>query len=104
MKRTLHFATSRGSVSVSLASGGSVEIPIIPGILKHPRPDELAELLKDERVARKYTRLAIEKMAWPVLRQFPREWILVNLKNASVKPGRMRALVFMLDPSSAVHA
>lgn len=98
MKRTCQFAASRGVVTVSLASGGSVEIPIIPGILKHPHPDELAELLKDERVARKYTRLAIEKMAWPVLRQFSREWIVMNLENASVRPGRLRALNFLLHP------
>jgi hypothetical protein len=58
----------------------------------------LPGLLLDERVARKYTRLAIEKMAWPVLRQFPRDWLIANLKSASVKPGRMRALNFLLYP------
>jgi hypothetical protein len=97
MKRTCHFATRIGVVSVSLSSGGCVEIPVIPGILKHPRPDELPDLLKDERVARKYTRLAIEKMAWPVLRQFPREWLVMHLDSATVKPGRLRALTFLLS-------
>lgn len=98
MKRTCHYAQSRGFVSVSLANGERVDLPVIPGILKHPRPDELPELLQDERVARKYTRLAIEKMAWPVLRQFPRDWLIMNLVDASVKPGRMRALTFLLNP------
>jgi hypothetical protein len=96
MKRTCQFATSRGVVSVSLARGGNVEIPVFAGILKHPRPDDLPSLLQDERVARKYTRLAIEKMAWPVLRQFPREWILENLKDAALKNGRQRAVLFLL--------
>ncbi len=98
MRRTCHYAKSRGVVSVSLASGGVVELPVIPGILKHPRPDELPGLLRDERVARKYTRLAIEKMAWPVVRQFPRAWLIANLKSASVNPGRLRALTFLLNP------
>ncbi|HMO52360.1 MAG TPA: hypothetical protein PKE26_11535 [Kiritimatiellia bacterium] len=96
MKRTYQFAASRGVVSVSLARGGSVELPVFAGVLKHPRPDELPVLLQDERVARKYTRLAIEKMAWPVLRQFPRDWILENLKDAILKPGRQRAVLFLL--------
>lgn len=98
MRRTCHYATSRGIVFVTLAGGEVVELPVIPGILKHPRPDELPELLRDERVARKYTRLAIEKMAWPVLRQFPRAWLIANLKSASVHPGRLRALIFLLNP------
>jgi hypothetical protein len=98
MRRTCHYATSRGVVATSLASGGVVELPVIPGILKHPRPEELPELLLDERVARKYTRLAIEKMAWPVLRQFPRAWLISNLNNASLNPGRRRALLFLLNP------
>jgi hypothetical protein len=97
MKRKIEYVQSRGSVTVSLAGGGSVQIPVIPGILKHPHPQELPELLKDERVARKYTRLAIEKMAWPILRQFPREWIIANLKDATVREGRLRALNFLLD-------
>jgi hypothetical protein len=98
MKRTCQYATSRGMVTVSLVEGGSVDLPVIAGILKHPHPDELPELLKDERVARKYTRLAIEKMAWPVLRQFPRDWLIANLQSATVRPGRMRALTFLLHP------
>ncbi len=97
MKRSYEFATSIGTATCELSGGASVLLPVIPGILKHPHPGELADLLRNEPVARKYTRLALEKAAWPVLRQFPRSWLLECLPGAQIRPGRLNAIHLLLS-------
>ncbi len=95
------YARPIGTVRLRLDGGGDIELPVIPGILKHPRPGELAGLLQHEVVARKYTRLALEKAAWRVLREFPTDWLAQCLGETSMREGRRRALRYLmgLDPS-----
>jgi len=97
MRRTLRFAKSIGKTTCELSPGNEITVPVIPGILKHPRPEELPTLLSRPSVVRKYTMLALAKASWPVLRQFPRAWLRLCLENAHVKPSRRRALVFLLS-------
>ena len=51
MKRSVTFASSIGSVVCREVAGGPVELPVIPGILKHPTPGELPPLLQRPDVA-----------------------------------------------------
>jgi hypothetical protein len=95
MKRAFTFASPIGTTSVAL-SGSTFQLPIYPGILKHPRPDDLCRLLQDPAVSRKYTIEALRVCAWPVLRTFPREWLLYHLPDAPVRPERRRALEYLL--------
>jgi len=95
MKRTFSFAAPLGTVSASLA-GAVVEIPVFPGILKHPRPEDLLGLLERPAVLRKYTIEAIRVTAWPLLRQFPPAWLLHHLPHAPMRPERRRALLYLL--------
>lgn len=83
-----------------------IDLPVIPGILKHPRPAELAGLLQHETVARKYTRLALEKAAWRVLGEFPVDWLAQCLDGTSMREGRRQALRYLmgLDPSPFARA
>ena len=97
MKRSSQFALSTGNVTCPVPGGGSVLLPVIPGILKHPMPSQLFTLLADVRVARKYTRLALEKASWPVLRQFPPAWLEACLESADLRPGRKQALLYLLS-------
>jgi hypothetical protein len=101
MTRTYKFAKPIGFTECRLADGSAVRIPVIPGILKHPRPGELEGLLQDQDVAYKYTRLALEKAAWQVLKEFPLPWLVACLAGARLREGRRRALRFLmkLDPS-----
>lgn len=96
MKRTMTFVTNMGFSACRLSSGEIIQVPVFPGILKHPMPKQLPELLQDERVARKYTVLALQKAGWPVLRRFPREWLLVCMERASLRPLRKQALLHLL--------
>ena len=95
MKRTFTFAAPMGTVSASLA-GALVEIPVFPGILKHPRPEDLPRLLERPAALRKYTLEALRVAAWPLLRQFPSGWLLHYLPEASMRPQRRRALLHLL--------
>ncbi len=79
-----------------LADGRDVVLPVFPGILKHPKTTELEALLQDERVARKYTKLALQRAAWPILSHFPAAWLRECLESADVRPGREQALRFLL--------
>jgi len=85
----------------TLKTGHTVDLPIFPGILKHPHPSEIGSLIQDEDVARKYTRQALEKACWQVLREFPRPWLAACLDDTPMRPGRRRSLRFLLglDPS-----
>lgn len=96
MKRTCRFARSRGNVSCTFPSGRRVTLPVIPGILKHPLPEMLPDLLQRPNVAWKYTLEAIRRAAWPVLRQFPRDVLRSCIEAAAVRPGRRAALLFLL--------
>ena len=73
-----------------------MRVPVVPGILKHPTVGQLNRLLKDSDVVRKYTREALRRAPWPVLRQFPREWLEACLPEAGLRPGRASALKYML--------
>ncbi len=97
VKQTLDFVSGTESVACEVAPGRFVEIPVIPGILKHPTPDELPALLRMPRVARRYTAAAIEKCAWPILRQFPAGWLKECMPDARLKPPRKAAILFLLS-------
>ena len=96
MKRTLRFARSSGMLPVQVSPERIVTVPVFAGILKHPTPDRLPELLRNPDVLRKYTREALRIAAWHLLREFPRDWLLENLPAAGVRPGRRKALEFLL--------
>lgn len=97
MKTTYPFARHREVAACELPSGERIEVPVIPGILKHPHPDELPALLANPRVAEKYTREALRKAAWPILRQFPRTWLRQCLDQSTLPPSRRKALAFLLS-------
>jgi len=97
MKRTNHFVQSRGVVTCRLATGEEVEVPVVPGLLKHPTLDQLREMLKDPDVVKKYTVAALCKASWPVLRQFQRAWLRECIAEADLDPRRRRALEFLIS-------
>lgn len=97
MKRTYEFAQQMGTAICPLDGDRFVEIPVFPGILKHPRPSELCSLLTSQDVARKYTSEALRMAAWPILRAFPKWWLVQCLESATLSESRRRALLFMLD-------
>ena len=96
MKRTYRFARSVGTVSCLFPSGERVDLPVIPGILKHPLPEMLPDLLQRPNVAYKYTLEAIRQASWPVLKQFPRDVLRSCVDAAGIRPGRRAALLFLL--------
>ncbi len=96
MKRSYRFVESVGTVRCALDPGHEVTLPVFPGILKHPTVDELRELLAKPAVARKYTIQALRKAPWPVLREFPRDWLEACLAEADLRAGRVHALRFLL--------
>lgn len=97
MKCTYHFAECTETVTCELAPGKCIRVPIIPGILKHPRPDQLPALLAIPSVVEKYTLEALRKASWPILSQFPRAWLRECLALARLKPSRREALAFLLS-------
>ena len=96
MKCTYDYVEHSEAVTCELSPGRSVSIPIIAGILKHPHPDQLRSLLTVPDVVEKYTMEALRKASWPILRQFPREWLRECLDRAHLKPSRRKALAFLL--------
>lgn len=96
MTRTYRFVKPVGSVNCALAEGSTVRLPVFPGIFKHLPANELFPMLEDEYTARKYTRSALERAAWAVLREFPRDWLIQCLEETSMRQGRRRALMFLL--------
>lgn len=95
MKRTFRFAAKVATVPAVL-DGETIELPVFPGILKHPRLEELPGLLCEPATARKYTVEALRVAAWPLLEQFPRAWLLHYLPDAPMRPQRRKALLFLL--------
>ena len=63
MKRTYRFVKPTQRVEYRLPSGKTVTVPVVPGILKHPRPDELPEILTRPAAMEKYTVEALRKAA-----------------------------------------
>ncbi|MBI3926635.1 MAG: hypothetical protein HY319_13925 [Armatimonadetes bacterium] len=96
MTRSYPFVRPLGATECILADGRRIRLPVIPGILKHPHPSDLFQLLQDEDVARKYTRLALQKAAWQVLKEFPRDWLIEALEQTSLRESRRQALRFLL--------
>lgn len=99
VRRGTAFIKPVGTVTCVLEDGRSIEIPIAPGILKHPRLEELEGLLRMPDVARKYAREALRVAPWGVVRAFPRDWLVEVLEGADLPTGRRQALEFMLDVS-----
>jgi len=100
MKRTMAFARSLGAVRFEAAPGMVFQIPLFPGIFKHSAPGELAALLSDAAAVRKYTLEALRTASWPLLKEFPRDWLKMCLPHARLLPGRRRALEFLLGLDS----
>jgi hypothetical protein len=101
MKRTYRFVEPSGFVTCTTEDGEHVELPVVAGILKHPTLEQLARLLEDPVVARKYTHEALRRAPWSAVRRFPRAWLLAHLAEATLPEGRRRALELMLDVSPA---
>lgn len=101
MTRRYKFARPQGHSLCRLGPEKTLQLPVFAGILKHLHPDELAGLLEDEEVARKYTRLALEKSAWQILKEFPDWWLLECLDQAELSEGRRDALLFKLQKGAA---
>ena len=97
MKQTCVFVGSMGMVTCTMASGQTVALPIVPGILKHPSAEMLPDLLRDPDVAYRYTLEALRKASWPVLRLFPKDWLRRCLPEAGLNPRRAGALIFLLS-------
>ncbi len=103
MMRTRRFVQPRGEVALRRPDGSTIEIPVVQGILKHLGVQDLARLLADPHVALKYTVEALRIAPWPVLRLFPRAWLLECLPMAGLSDRRARAVAFMLaarDPAA----
>lgn len=96
MKRTYRFIEPSGTVSCTVETGERFDVPVFAGILKHPTPSQLAELLTDPVVARKYTIEALRKAPWNALVQFPRDWLMACLREANVPEARRKALELLL--------
>ena len=101
MKRTVSFARCLGTVRFEAAPGDVYEIPLFPGIFKHAASGDLAELLSSPAAVRKYTQEALRTAAWPLLREFPRDWLRSCLPQAQLREGRRRALEFLLGPDDS---
>jgi hypothetical protein len=97
MKQSYVFARSMGTVTCRMPSGQDVALPVIPGILKHPRPEMLPRLLVRPEVATKYTLEALRKASWPILRLFPKDWLRQCLPDARLRTTRTAALTFLLS-------
>jgi len=99
VKHTVNFAGRTGTLRFEAAPGQVFDIPLFPGILKHASPGELAELLRSPAAVRKYTCAALRSAAWPIVREFPREWLEDCIPQAGLRPGRRQALEFLLGGS-----
>lgn len=96
MRRSAHFVRCRGTVTCQLEGGEVLQIPVVPGLLKHPTVSELRAMLGNPRVVEKYTVAALRKAPWQVLRQFPRRWLLRCIPRAGLAHSRVRAIEFLL--------
>ena len=97
MKRSVRYVERASTADVRLPDGTILRIPVITGILKHLTQDRLVSLLQRPEVLHKYTREALRVVGWSALRLFPRDWLLDNLPDANVRPGRAAAIRFLLS-------
>ncbi|MCU0725792.1 MAG: hypothetical protein MUE73_08395 [Planctomycetes bacterium] len=103
MRRTVRFVTPSGTAICRLPEGREILLPVVQGILKHLSAADLARLLEDPAVARKYTREALRVAPWSALREFPADWLRECLPKARVREARIRAIEFLLsagDPAN----
>jgi hypothetical protein len=96
VKRTYRFVEAIRFVHCPHPAGGTLTIPVIPGILKHPRVEALPGILVTPGGLRKYTDTALRKASWPVLRQFPLTWLRECMDHTDLPPARRKALEFLL--------
>jgi len=96
MRRAYQFAKPDGTVTCVLATGRSVTVPVFPGLLKHLTTEALREMLAKPPVVRKYTVEALRHAAWPLLREFPADWLKECLDAADLRPSRRKAVLFLL--------
>jgi len=96
MRTATPFVKSTGTVKCAVPGGKTIRIPVFPGVLKHPTLAQLRCLLRDPDVAQKYTVEALRIAPWPVLREFPHEWLKQCMPQAHLDTRRSRALKFLL--------
>lgn len=97
MKRTYRFVKKIGTATFRVAEGEEIEIPLFPGILKHLSVQELPKVAGSQAALLKYTREALKSAPWPVLREFPRSWLLACMEEVEIREGRRCALEFLLS-------
>ena len=96
MKRTYTFVKKVGTLRYELSTGQEIDIPLFPGILKHLSVGDLTKSLNTPAALLKYTREALKSAPWPVLKEFPRSWLISCMARAEIREGRRRALEFLL--------
>jgi len=96
MKRTYTFVKKVGTLRYELSTGQEIDIPLFPGILKHLSVGDLTKSLNTPAALLKYTREALKSAPWPVLKEFPRSWLISCMDRAEIREGRRRALEFLL--------
>ena len=96
MRRRNHFVESLGSLACPLSSGGTVTVPIVPGLLKHPTVPQLRQLLSEPDAVTKYTIAALRHAPWSILRQFDKPWLRSCLSCAGLRSSRARAISFLI--------
>ena len=96
MKLSYQYAASLGRVECCMPDGETLTLPVVAGILKHPSADMLPVLLSKPEVAIKYSVAALQKASWPILKLFPRNWLLQCIPKANLRPSREKALRFLL--------
>jgi len=97
MKRTYSFVNKVGTLKYELSTGQEIDIPLFPGILKHLSVRDLPKVLNSQAALLKYTREALKSAPWPVLREFPRSWLITCMEKVEIREGRKRALMFLLS-------
>jgi hypothetical protein len=97
MKKNYTFVKKIGTIRFTTPEGEAIDIPLFPGILKHPSVSELAVVLRSPTAVRKYTYEALMKAPWPVLKEFPAVWLRICMEHAPLRPGRRRAIEFLLS-------
>lgn len=80
-----------------VGEGEEIEIPLFPGILKHLSVQDLPKVVESQATLLKYTGEALKSAPWPVLREFPRSWLLACLDEVEMRNGRRLALEFLLS-------
>ena len=97
MKRTYSFVKKVGTLRYELSTGLEIDIPLFPGILKHLSVRDFPKSLNTQAALLKYTCEALKSAPWPVLREFPRSWLISCMAKAEIREGRKRALMFLLS-------